>query len=120
SQTPAEERHSAVLFASAGHAALDPVQCSAGSHTPADDRHSVLDGAKSSAGHVVLEPVQCSATSQTSAAARHVAPAVPAGCWQAPLDPSHSSSEHGFPSAVQVVPPGCFASAGQLAPDPVQ
>jgi hypothetical protein len=28
----------------AGHAALDPVQCSATSHTPADPRHTVLDG----------------------------------------------------------------------------
>jgi hypothetical protein len=31
-----------MLFASGGQAALDPVQLSAGSHTPADGRHTVL------------------------------------------------------------------------------
>src|SRR5206468_2047930 len=38
-------------FASAGHVALDPVQDSATSHSPAAARHRVLDGLKPSAGH---------------------------------------------------------------------
>src|SRR5437773_1955174 len=75
--------------ASAGHAALDPVQFSAASHVPAEVRHTVLEGLKASAGQTVLEPVQLSSTSHTPAAARHTVPAFPAGCWQASLVPSH-------------------------------
>jgi hypothetical protein len=39
SHEPAAARQTAVLLASAGHAPLDPVQLSAGSHTPALARH---------------------------------------------------------------------------------
>src|SRR5206468_2369807 len=93
---------------------------SAGSHSPAELRHSVVVGSKASAGHVVLVPVHVSATSQMPAVARHTAPALPAGCWQSVVVPSHWSVLHGFPSSVQLVPDGLFASAGQVAPVPVQ
>ena len=43
-------------LASAGQLALVPVQCSAGSHSPAEARHTVLEGLKPSAGQTVLEP----------------------------------------------------------------
>src|SRR5207249_10907720 len=104
--------------ASAGHVALDPVQCSAASHTPADGRHSTLDDLKASAGQAVLEPVQLSSTSHTPAAARHTVPAFPAGCWQASFVPSHCSSVHGLLSAVHAVPAALLASAGQAGPFP--
>src|SRR5438094_187673 len=88
SQVPAAGRHTAVLLASGGQSALEPVQCSCGSHTPADARHS--------------------------------APALPAGCWQALLVPSHWSTVQGLASLVHAVPDGCFASAGQLPLVPLQ
>jgi hypothetical protein len=77
------------LFASAGQVGPLPGQLSAGSHAPAEPRHSVVVGSNASAGHVVLVPVQVSSTSQIPAETRHVAPAFPAGCWQALLVPSH-------------------------------
>src|SRR5207245_1754444 len=110
----------AELLASAGQPALVPVQCSAGSHSPAEPRQTVLDDLKASAGQTVLEPVQVSSTSHTPAAARHTAPAFPAGCWQASLLPSHSSRLPGLPSSVQAVPAEVLASAGQPALVPVQ
>src|SRR5207302_9347071 len=110
----------AALLASAGQLAADPLQFSAGSHSPADGRQTVLAGSKALTGHTVLVPVQFSSTSQGPAAARHTAPALPAGCWQALLDPSHSSRLHGLPSSVQAVPAGLLASAGQPAEVPVQ
>jgi hypothetical protein len=73
-----------------------------------------------SAGHVVLLPVQTSATSQVPFLARQTAPAFPAGCWQAACVPSHWSSVQGFPSLVQPVPLGDFASFGQAAEKPLQ
>ena len=68
------------FLASAGQAALLPVQLSATSHSPAAPRHTVLAEAKPSAGHVELVPVHVSATSQAPAVARHVVPAFP-GLW---------------------------------------
>src|SRR5204863_327607 len=97
-----------------------PVQFSAGSHSPPEGRQVVVAGSKASAGHAVLAPVQLSATSQGPAAARHVAPALPAGCWQKLLAPLHSSALHGLPSSVQAVPAGLFAPARRAADDPVQ
>src|SRR2546430_7868167 len=47
--------------ASAGHAALDPVQFSATSHTPPDDRHTVADDTNEFAGQLALDPMQFSA-----------------------------------------------------------
>ena len=68
------------LKAFPGHTALDPVQFSAGSHSPVEARHSVALDWNPSAGQLVLDPVQVSATSQTPAEARQVVPALPAGC----------------------------------------
>ncbi len=47
SQTPADGRHTAgkPMNESTGHAALEPVQLSATSHTPAEGRHVVVEGA---------------------------------------------------------------------------
>src|SRR5206468_2155668 len=58
--------------------------------------------------------------SQAPAAARHTVPALPAACWQASLVPSHVSVVHALPSSVQAVPLACLASAGHVAPLPVQ
>jgi hypothetical protein len=60
-----------VLFASAGHVGDAPVQFSAVSHTPAEERQTVLDDATESPGHTDELPVQFSATSQTLTALRH-------------------------------------------------
>src|SRR5437667_3152 len=98
----------AALKPSAGHVVELPLQCSAGSHSPAAARQTVLDGSKASAGQAVLDPVQVSSTSQGPADARQTAAAFPAGCWQASLLPSHSSRLHGLPSSVHAVPAGFF------------
>src|SRR5439155_15405395 len=78
-------------LASAGQLGPLPGQSSAGSHSPAEARHCVLEDAKPSAGQVVLVPVHVSATSHIPAAARHTVPAAPAGRWQGALVPSHRS-----------------------------
>src|SRR5205823_259912 len=108
------------FFASAGQLGPVPVQFSTWSHSPAAGRQGVVEDAKPSAGHVLLVPVHVSATSHTPAEARHTVPALPAGCWQATLVPSHWSTVHGLPSLVHAVPAAFFASAGQLGPVPVQ
>src|SRR5436309_2850011 len=82
--------------------------------------HAVPFTLKALVGHVVLVPVQVSATSHSPAAARHSAPAFPAGCVQVLVLPSHRSRVQGLVSAVQAVPAGCLASAGQVALEPVQ
>src|SRR5437016_1655836 len=51
----------------------------------------VPSGSFALVGQVVLVPVQVSTASHSSAAARHTAPALPAGCWQVVLVPSHTS-----------------------------
>jgi hypothetical protein len=66
----ADARQSAVLFASAGQFALEPVQFSAMSHWPAAPRQVVELGANASAGQFGPLPLQFSATSQTPAASR--------------------------------------------------
>src|SRR5207247_7347 len=110
----------AALLTSAGQLGPVPVQFSAGSHSPAEGRHSVNADRKPSGGQVELVPSHVSSASHTPAAGRHTAPAFPAGCWQASLLPSHVSVVHALPSSVQAVPLGCFASAGQLGPLPGQ
>src|SRR5207244_1757327 len=94
----------AELFASAGQLAPVRLQCSAGAHSCAESRQTVLDDLKASAGQTVLDPVHPSRRSSALAAARHTAPAFPAGCWQSLLLPSHSSRLHGLPSSVHAVP----------------
>src|SRR5207247_2469565 len=98
-------------FASPGQVALDPVQCSAGSHSPAEARQAVVEGSKALAGQAVLVPVQVSATSQTPAAKRHTVPALPSRCSHAPA--LQLSVVQGLPSAVQSVPFGWKAVGGQ-------
>src|SRR5204863_229722 len=102
SQSPADARQivKPLRKPSAGQLVLVPVQFSAGSHSPPDGRQTVLGGSKTSAGQTVLVPVQFSSTSHGPAAARQTAPALPAGCCQASLLPSHSSRLHGLPSSV--------------------
>jgi hypothetical protein len=75
--------------------------------------------ANPSAGQVALVPEQVSAASQAPTAARQTAPALPTGCWQLTLEPSHWSFVQAFPSSVQAVPLGFFASAGQLVEVPL-
>ena len=95
----------ALLTASAGHVALLPGQFSARSHSFTAERHVNVDGWNASLGHVLLLPVHVSATSHPPpAAARHVVPALPAACWQAPLDPVQRSVVQTLPSSVQAVP----------------
>ena len=103
-------------LASAGHVAVDPVQFSAGSHSPAEARQTVVDGLKTSAGQVLLVPVQVSSRSQSPAAGRQTVPAFPAGCWQASFVPSHRSVVHGLPSSVQREPAAFLASGGHGCP----
>src|SRR5439155_24668264 len=79
-------------------------QVSAGSHTPAEARHSTVLGWKPSPGQVVLVPVQVSAASQTPAAARQTIPALPGACWQRLLLPLQVSVVHTLPSSVHAVP----------------
>src|SRR5438874_899990 len=100
------------VFASAGHAGPVPGQFSAGSHSPADARQTVLAGSKASFGHVVLVPVQVSSTSHAPADPRQTEPALPAGCWQASLVPLQVSVVQTLPSSVQRVPLAFLASGG--------
>jgi hypothetical protein len=60
SQTPAALRQTAELFASAGHAPLDPLQTSTRSQTPAELRQTVPDDDNVSAGQVPTDPLQIS------------------------------------------------------------
>jgi hypothetical protein len=129
---------------------LDPVQVSCGSHTPVEARqivppfpagcwqvpleplhwsrvqgllslvHVVPLGLMTSAGQDVLDPVQVSCGSHTPVEARQVVPALPAGCWQAALEPSHWSRVQGLLSSVHAVPLGLMTSAGQDVLEPVQ
>jgi hypothetical protein len=121
SHCPVDERHTVVAGrkASAGQLPDVPLQASATSQAPAAARQTVPLVRKASAGQVVEVPVHVSATSQAPFAARQTAPAFPAGCWHPTFVPSHWSFVHGLLSAVQAVPLGFFASAGQLADVPV-
>src|SRR5206468_3279651 len=110
----------AAVLASAGQLGPVPVQFSAGSHSPAEGRHSVKADKKPSGGHVELVPSHVSTASHVPAVGRHTAPTFPAGCWQVTFVPSHWSVVHGLPSSVHAVPFAFFASAGQFGPLPVQ
>jgi len=67
------------------------VQLSAVSQTPAEARHTVVDGRKESAGHAAALPVQVSAVSQTPADARHTV-----------VDGTNTSAGHAAPVPLQV------------------
>src|SRR3989475_7040743 len=114
-------RHTTPAFpAGCVQVALVPLHTSAVQGSPSSVQ-AVLLGWKASVGQVVLVPVQLSARSHSFTAARHTVPAFPAGCVQVLVLPSHWSSVQGLVSAVQAVPAGCLASAGQagLVPGPV-
>jgi hypothetical protein len=121
SHVPDDARHTVPAGArvSTGHEVLDPVQASAGSQTPVLARHEVAAGKKPSSGQVVLEPVQVSVASHGPTAVRQIVPALPAGCWQVTLVPSHWSRVQRFVSAAHGVPLGSFASPGHDGFDPV-
>jgi hypothetical protein len=86
--------------ASAGQAALDPVQFSATSQTADAERQTVADETKVSAGQAALEPVQFSATSQTPALERQTVLDVrKASAGQDALDPLHVSARSQVPAA---------------------
>ena len=94
-------------FASAGQLTLLPVQFSAGSHSPAEDRHVVVDGLSASAGQLPLLPVQTSCGSQMPAEARHSVPAVTN--WQVDVQqepgwPLFAPSSHCSPREESTVP----------------
>ena len=91
---------------SAGHAALEPVQLSARSHSPAAARQVVEDDANTSVGQALFAPSQVSATSQTPAEVRQVLPAATfASAGHVALDPEQVSwVSHTPPDARQTVP----------------
>src|SRR5439155_117129 len=122
SHPPAEERQTVEedARASAGQLALVPVQVSATSHSPAETRHTVLEDTNPLLGQAALVPVQLSAMSHAPADARQMAPALPTGCWQVTVEPSHVSVVQALPSSVHAVPFVFTASVGQLAALPVQ
>jgi hypothetical protein len=110
SQPPTAERQTAVLLPSTGQAAAAPVQFSAGSQTPEDVRHCVVELVKPFAGQVAEVPVQDSAGSQTPAESRHcveVETKLLAG--QLVELPSHvSATSHTPPDRRHVVPAGAM------------
>jgi hypothetical protein len=78
-----------VFLASAGQLGPLPGQFSVTSHSATALRHTFDAGMNPSAGHAVEVPVQASATSQAPLADRQTLPALPAGCVQSALEPSH-------------------------------
>ena len=88
------------LLASVGHAALNPVQFSAGSQTPLEARQIVVLDTKVSAGHCVLVPVQFSVTSQTPVEGRQIVDELAGAYWQ--LCRTQLSTVQGLPSLQSV------------------
>src|SRR5438132_42725 len=101
------------------HVALVPLQTSRVQTLPSSVHAVVLD-LKPSVGQVVLVPVQASAPYHSFTGARNSVPSSSAGCVQVLVLPSHRSRVQGLVSAVQAVPAGCLASAGQVVLVPVQ
>src|SRR5205807_649000 len=120
SQGPAAARHTVPAFpAGCVQVALVPLQMSRVQTFPSSV-HAVPFTLKALVGHVVLVPVQVSATSHSPATARHSAPALPAGCVQVSVVPSHRSGVQGLVSSVQAVPAAFTVSPGHVALEPVQ
>ena len=108
-------------FASAGQAAVDPVQFSATSHSPPADRQTVADDTKASAGHAALLPGQVSCTSHTPADERHTVPVWKLSAGHAAAEPvQFSALSHTPADDRQTTLDDWNASAGQLALDPLQ
>jgi hypothetical protein len=80
------------FLASVGHAADEPVQLSAASHSPAAARQTVVDGWNPSVGHVKVVPLHVSATSQEPADARQTVPL--ANAVQVPRCPARLQAPH--------------------------
>jgi hypothetical protein len=98
------------------------VQCSATSHDPAAERHTVVDGAFKSPGHEPAVPEQTSATSQAPAAERHTVPADANASTQVLSVPLQwSAASHGplFDVPVHDTVTAATPSAGQAAELPV-
>ena len=74
SHAPAEDRQTAELFTSLGQFGPVPVQFSARSQIPAAERHTTVLAANPSFGHVALPPLHVSMTSQDPAELRQVVP----------------------------------------------
>src|SRR5207247_2352037 len=95
-------------FASPGQVALEPVQCSAGSHSPAEARQTVVEGSKALAGQAVLVRAEERCAGQAPAAAAHTDPALTAGGRRG----THGPGVAGRVLAVVVVPVAVVAAAG--------
>ena len=114
----------AVLFgftASPGHAAAEPVQLSARSHSPAADRQRVVEGTKTFAGQSSSEPSHASATSQTPAPERQTVPdATFASAGQTPDEPVQLSSTSQTPAAERQTVDADWKTSTHTLFEPVQ
>src|SRR6476620_3217641 len=98
---------------SAGQLPVEPEQLSAGSHTPADWRHVVVEDLKPST-QVFAPPRQESVASQGPPLE------VPTQAVVVPAHESDASQGPPFELPVQAVVDGWNPSAGQVADEPVQ
>jgi hypothetical protein len=125
SQTPADERQTAVLFASAGQSTPTPSQFSVRSQSPALERQTTNAPCTLSAGQAPLEPVQFSARSHTPAEARQTVlldRKTSTHVLAVPRQWSAASSSHAPPCEPPVhgVAAEANPSAGQSLPTPSQ
>jgi hypothetical protein len=101
--------------------AVEPVQFSATSQSPALARHSVDEGLKASAGQVAVEPVQFSATSQSPAAERQtVLDETNASVGHVELPPVQVSATSHAPAAERQTAPAFPAACLQSGCWPLQ
>src|SRR5438552_14356471 len=103
---------------SAGHVAIVPLHCSAGSQAPVEDRQVAVAGWNASGGQATEEPSQVSAPSQAPAAAR---PTAPPGSSASAGPPAPTPSPPSAPSPTAAPPPPPplpGAAGGQRAPVP--
>src|SRR5205814_4417995 len=101
------------LKLSVGHVALDPVQLSATSQSPAEGRQVVAEGLKLSDGQLGPDPVQFSAGSHSPPDGRQtVVAGLNASAGHVLLDPVQSSSRSQSPAearqTVPAFPAGCW------------
>jgi hypothetical protein len=93
----------------AGQLVLEPLQDAACVSVPPAQEAARQDVPALPAGWLHAPAVQTSAL-QTLLSAVHAEPSVLGGCWQAALEPSHSSLVHSFASSVQLVAFGFLVS----------
>src|SRR5256712_6904329 len=109
-----------VARTSAGHVALVPLHCSAGSQTPVEARQMAVAGWNASGGQATAAPSQVSATSQSPAAGRQTAPeGCSASAGQSSCTPSQLSATSHTPAAGRHTAV-LLASGGQAALVPSQ